>query len=80
MRFRDVVTLCLVAGFVVGCGEDKHRRNAQNDTLPVMRWDHRPEAEIWTRATLDALVAPSSGLTEIVPTDKIGRASCRERV
>lgn len=69
MRFRDIVTLCLIAGLVVGCGEKKHRHKAQKDALPVMRWDHRPEAEIWTRATLDAVVAPSSALTDIVPAD-----------
>jgi hypothetical protein len=35
--------------------------------VPAMRWDHRPDAERWTRATLAAVRA--SGLTEIVPDD-----------
>ena len=26
-----------------------------NSPMPVMRWDHRPEAGQWTEATLDAL-------------------------
>jgi hypothetical protein len=35
--------------------------------LPAMRWDHRPDAELWTRTTLAAVRA--SGLTDIVPDD-----------
>ena len=35
--------------------------------VPAMRWDHRPDAELWTRATLAAV--RDSGLTEIVPDD-----------
>ncbi len=35
--------------------------------VPVMRWDHRPDAERWTRATLAAVRA--SGLIEVVPDD-----------
>jgi hypothetical protein len=69
MRLRFVVTLCMVAGVLVACGENKKSSKAQNDALPVMRWDHRPEAEIWTRTTLAAVIAPSSPLTEIVPAD-----------
>jgi hypothetical protein len=39
------------------------------DTLPAMRWDHRPEAEIWTRASIDMLESDAAVLTAIVPED-----------
>jgi hypothetical protein len=37
--------------------------------LPVMRWDHRPEAAEWTEATLDALRAEGAVLASTVPDD-----------
>jgi len=37
--------------------------------LPVMRWDHRPEADAWTAATLSALKDQGSVLLGTVPTD-----------
>lgn len=37
--------------------------------LPVMRWDHRPEAEEWTAATLKALTAEGAVLASTVPAD-----------
>ena len=37
--------------------------------LPVMRWDHHPEAEDWTRATLDALATDGQVLRDILPAD-----------
>jgi soluble lytic murein transglycosylase-like protein len=37
--------------------------------LPAMAWDHRPEASIWTRATLDAVAAKDAVLAERVPGD-----------
>lgn len=37
--------------------------------LPVMRWDHHPQAEAWTRATLDALRAEGQVLRDLVPED-----------
>jgi len=38
-------------------------------TLPVMRWDHRPEAPLWTEATLSALRANPTGLPSLNPAD-----------
>lgn len=35
----------------------------------VMRWDHRPEAENWTNASLKALQSHGAALPEIVPAD-----------
>ena len=40
-----------------------------SDGLPATRWDHRPEAEIWTRASLDMLEGEAAGLTSVVPSD-----------
>lgn len=37
--------------------------------VPVARWDHRPEAEIWTRAAMDALDGPGAPLVSLVPED-----------
>lgn len=37
--------------------------------LPAMRWDHRPEAEDWTAATLAALRTEGAALVSTVPAD-----------
>jgi Transglycosylase SLT domain len=37
--------------------------------LPVMRWDHRPEATQWTEATLEALKSEGAVLASTVPMD-----------
>ena len=42
---------------------------ATKSALPVMRWDHHPQAEAWTRATLDALRAEGQVLRDLVPED-----------
>ncbi len=34
-----------------------------------MRWDHRPEAPLWTEATLTALRSDSAGLPSLTPSD-----------
>nr|WP_245866839.1 transglycosylase SLT domain-containing protein [Kandeliimicrobium roseum] len=38
-------------------------------TLPAMRWDHRPEAKLWTAATLTALEDHGAMLPSFVPAD-----------
>ena len=38
-------------------------------TPPVMRWDHRPEAAVWTQAALTALQSHGAALPAIVPED-----------
>ncbi|MEJ6395146.1 transglycosylase SLT domain-containing protein [Gymnodinialimonas sp. 2305UL16-5] len=42
---------------------------AEADTVPVMRWDHRPEAGEWTRMAFTALDTHAATLPEIVPSD-----------
>ncbi|MEH6835662.1 MULTISPECIES: transglycosylase SLT domain-containing protein [Falsihalocynthiibacter] len=55
---------------VSACGNGN---NANADIDPssdvVMRWDHRPESDIWTKATLKAISDNGSVLTELTPRD-----------
>ena len=39
------------------------------EALPVMQWDHRPEADEWTEATLAALQTEGAELLSQVPGD-----------
>lgn len=36
---------------------------------PAMRWDHRPEADIWTTRTIGALESHGAQLADLVPAD-----------
>lgn len=38
-------------------------------SLPATRWDHRPEAPVWTEATLEALKDHGTPLLSTVPAD-----------
>lgn len=40
-----------------------------SDTLPAMRWDHRPEAQEWTQRSLIAIADHDSMLASRVPSD-----------
>lgn len=42
---------------------------SEPEPLPATRWDHRPEAEIWTRASIDMLEGDAAVLTLVVPSD-----------
>ncbi len=41
----------------------------EDDTLPAMRWDFRPEGVVWTQAALDALESHGVALTSMTPAD-----------
>ncbi|WP_380058387.1 transglycosylase SLT domain-containing protein [Falsihalocynthiibacter sp. SS001] len=60
--------MAAAAGIVLmisSCGS-----NAVEETPdPVMRWDHRPEAENWTAATLEAIETHQSILATFIPRD-----------
>ncbi len=43
------------------------RPMARSDWVPAMRWDHRGDAENWTRATMAAVKA--AGLPDVMPED-----------
>ena len=63
---RALALLGLVA--LAGC-MDAQATMGTGSGLPVMRWDHHPEAEDWTRATLDALATDGQVLRDILPAD-----------
>lgn len=74
------IGISFVAGIMVGaslllfgCGGSGHGQgnvaSKRVVELPNMRWDHRPEAEEWTRVSLRALRGHASELAEVVPED-----------
>ena len=57
-------------GLLVACAPVPTEGAANFATqLPVTRWDHRPEAEDWTRATLAALRSEGAVLLSTMPDD-----------
>ncbi|MGL4320494.1 MAG: transglycosylase SLT domain-containing protein [Paracoccaceae bacterium] len=71
MRF-SVVIAGLVGLMLAGCVQPA----ASNETvlmepepLPLMRWDHRPEASEWTEATLATVSQYDAALAGQVPAD-----------
>ncbi|MBD3677359.1 MAG: transglycosylase SLT domain-containing protein [Rhodobacteraceae bacterium] len=71
---RSILCAALAATLTVSaCGgrkdETSRGGSTSSSSLPVMRWDHRPEAAEWTSATLAALRSHGSALPQIVPYD-----------
>lgn len=64
---RAVLAVC-VALTLAACAGTGISREAPAPT-PVMRWDHRPEASLWTEASLDALQSHGAVLPTFVPGD-----------
>ncbi|MBV1866714.1 MAG: transglycosylase SLT domain-containing protein [Marinosulfonomonas sp.] len=70
MTILRVLTVLAVLAGATACGSAKPSKPAANiSELPVMRWDHRPEAAIWTRATLAAIQRHGQALLTSVPRD-----------
>lgn len=70
MPFRSVRPLAFVFLLLpIGCMTSEAPEVTQQAFLPAMRWDHRPEAEDWTAATLAALRAEGAVLASTVPVD-----------
>lgn len=73
-RFRQMALAALLV-LPAACGPaDTGPRGALStrgaeDELPATRWDHRPEAEVWTRTALQALEGDGSALVATVPAD-----------
>ena len=69
-RFRRALA-CAAILTLAACGTivDPARVEAQRVEVPVARWDHRPDAQAWTRATMEALAGPGSALVDLVPAD-----------
>ncbi len=59
------VCLGLVLALPMGCVETGDAAG----TLPAMRWDHRPEATIWTTQALAAVDTHPEQLPAIIPAD-----------
>ncbi len=66
-RFRFIGLMLLL--LPAACMETTQPEVGQAAFLPVMRWDHRPEAGQWTAATLAALRAEGAVLASTVPAD-----------
>lgn len=63
---RMIFTFCLV---LLGASCGRLAGADVSRSIPVMAWDHRPEAAEWTRATLAAIQNHGAGLLQTVPTD-----------
>lgn len=64
--FQPVILTLLFVMALSGCS---FRPEPDLNILPAMRWDHRPEAAEWTRASLAMLQGDAAILTQIVPQD-----------
>lgn len=67
LRFPRAAALCLMM-LPAACMMPQDK-GAPEGVLPVMRWDHRPEAAEWTQATLHALKDEGAVLSSTVPMD-----------
>jgi hypothetical protein len=63
------VCLGLVLALPMGCADANGTQNDITEDLPPMRWDHRPEATIWTTKVLAAIDDHSANLPGIIPAD-----------
>ncbi len=67
--------IAFVAGFAAGASlllfacERSGVAPAVQTAMPVMRWDHRPEAQAWTEKSLSALSGHAAVLPRTVPGD-----------
>ncbi len=59
-----VLAVCLVSA---GCAA--RAPESPDPVVPVMRWDHRPEARDWTLATMSALQTHGAVLAALEPAD-----------
>lgn len=64
-RFALVGALVLLGA----CASDPTLTTKNVPVLPAMGWDHRPEAEEWTRSVLSALETHGAVLETVEPSD-----------
>jgi hypothetical protein len=70
VRALALVILCVASALVSACAvSGDGPRDAGPAALPVMQWDHHPEAEVWTKATLRALSEEGLPLLTLEPRD-----------
>ena len=65
---RLIVVFSLIL-LVASCAGSRGSTDVSRGALPAMAWDHRPEAEQWTRSTLDAIHSHGAVLLQTVPGD-----------
>jgi hypothetical protein len=66
------LSLLAFLSLLLSCGAPEPATRAANPVTavrPPMRWDHRPEAAVWTGATLRALSDHGAALAATVPSD-----------
>lgn len=67
MAVKAIRAMCL--GFILALPMGCATANDEQDELPPMRWDHRPEASIWTAHALTAIEEHPASLPDIIPAD-----------
>lgn len=66
MRRIALLAVCLLAS---ACSLQKAETATPEPQLPVTRWDHRPEATLWTEASMSAMASQGAGLRDFTPSD-----------
>jgi hypothetical protein len=71
VKARNLRNLLVFIGVLLlaGCAVGRSTPQVSRSTLPAMAWDHRPEAAVWTRATLAALAEHGRALINAQPGD-----------
>lgn len=75
MKFCSAFSLSLLIAFSTSAGAELERPVSAPEAagasvaLPAARWDHRPKAEDWTSASLQALQTHGQPLVSLVPRD-----------
>lgn len=69
MGFGKYLMVAAMAVTACAGGAEVSRDAPSSTQLPTLRWDHRPEADEWTRAVLDALDTHGQALPQLVPAD-----------
>lgn len=68
--FKNFALALGVAMVVASCGKgDNAKADAGLLSQPVMRWDHRPESDTWTKDTLAAIADNDFILARLTPKD-----------
>jgi hypothetical protein len=62
---RQFLSASLLAAALAGCVS----ASPQAGNAPAMRWDHRPEAEVWTETAILSLAQHDATLARQVPKD-----------
>lgn len=65
-RFRPAFFAALMLMTACATGQVTPERGTM---LPAARWDHQPQAAVWTKAALTALDGPAAPLVAVVPKD-----------